>query len=147
MAYPTISTLPPAPSRSNPDTFASLSDAFVASLAGFQSETNNAGVYIDGKAATVETDASTSATNAAAAAVSATAAANSAATAGAVAWVSGTAYVVGNVVYSGINYLNYRAIQSTSGTTDPSLNDTDWVSLAGTPFTTGKAIAVALVFG
>ena len=147
MAYPTISTLPPAPSRSNPDTFATLSDAFVASLSGFQSETNTAGVYIDGKAAAVETNASTASTNAAAAAVRATAAANSAATAGAVAWVSGTAYVVGNVVYSGINYLNYRAIQATSGTTDPSLNETDWVSLSGTPFTTGKAIAVALVFG
>lgn len=147
MAYPPISTLPPAPSRSNPDTFADLSDAFVSSLGPFQTETNAAGVYIDGKAATVETDASTSATNATAAAASATAAANSAATAGAVAWVSGTAYVVGNVVYSGVNYLNYRAIQSTSGTTDPSLDETNWVNLSGTPFTTGKAIAMAIVFG
>ena len=74
-------------------------------------------------------------------------AANSAATAGGVAWVSGTNYGVGSVVYSGINYQNYRAIQTTSGTTDPRNNASDWVSLSGSTFTTGKAIAMAIVFG
>jgi hypothetical protein len=94
--------------------------------------------------ATSETNAGTSETNAA---NSATVAANSAASAGGVLWVSGTSYAVGYVVYSPINFQNYRCIQATSGTTDPSLDDVNWVSLAGTPFTTGKAIAMAIVFG
>jgi hypothetical protein len=78
--------------------------------------------------ATSATEASTSATNAA---NSATAAANSAASAGAVLWVSGTSYAVGYVVYSPINFQNYRCIVATSGTTDPSLDETNWLQLGG----------------
>jgi hypothetical protein len=154
MAYPPISALPTPPSRQDPTNFANEADAFLGAIPTFQTETNTAGTYFDAQnaiattqAGIATTQAGIAATSATTAAGSATAAANSAATAGAVEWVSGTAYVVGNVVYSGINYLNYRAIQATSGTTDPSLNETDWVSLTGTPFTTGKAIAMAIVFG
>tara|TARA_R110000782_G_scaffold141693_2_gene234415 strand:+ start:751 stop:1194 length:444 start_codon:yes stop_codon:yes gene_type:complete len=147
MAYPPITTLPPAPSRSSPDTFADLSDAFVASLGGFQSETNAAGTYIDGIGTAVDADAITAAAAAVSATASASAAANSAASAGAVLWVSGTTYAVGYVVYSPIDFLNYRCVQATSGTTDPSADATNWLSLSGTPFTTGKAIAMAIVFG
>jgi len=138
MAYPPITTLPSPPSRQDPANFADEADAFLGALPDFGDEANALASYVDGVAATVDTDAtaaaasasaaSTSATNAA---NSATAAANSAASAGAVLWVSGTSYAVGFVVYSPINFQNYRCIQATSGTTDPSLDETNWVQLGG----------------
>lgn len=138
MAYPPITTLPSPPSRQDPTNFADEADAFLGALPDFGDEANALANYVDGVAATVDTDASaaaTSATNAATSATnaanSATAAANSAASAGAVLWVSGTSYSAGYVVYSPINFQNYRAIQSTSGTTDPSLDETNWVQLGG----------------
>jgi hypothetical protein len=153
MAYPPISNLPSPPSRQDPANFADEADAFLGALPTFQTEVNASGTYIDGKAAEVDVDAAAAATSASNAATSATnaansatAAANSAGSAGGVLWVSGTSYAVGYVVYSPIDFQNYRAIQATSGTTDPSLDDTNWVQLGGS-FTTGKAIAMAIVFG
>lgn len=139
MPYPPITPLPSPPSRQDPTNFANEADAFLGALPDFQSEVNAAGTYIDGKAAEVDADAvaaaasasaaSTSATNAA---NSATAAANSAANAGAVLWVSGSTYEIGDVVYSPINYKNYRAITNHTGvSTDPSLDTTNWLSLTG----------------
>lgn len=63
-----------------------------------------------------------------AAAASAVAAAASAASASAVAaaWVSGTTYAIGNVVYSPINFGTYRRTTAGAGTTDPSLDTTNW---------------------
>ena len=138
MAYPPISALPSPPSRQDPANFADEADAFLGALPTFQTEVNASGTYIDGKAAEVDTDAATATTQAGIAttqatnaANSATAAANSAASAGGVLWVSGTSYAVGYVVYSPINFQNYRCIVATSGTTDPSLDETNWVQLGG----------------
>jgi len=138
MAYPPISNLPSPPSRQDPANFADEADAFLGALPTFQTEVNASGTYIDGKAAEVDTDAATATTQAGIAttqatnaANSATAAANSAASAGGVLWVSGTSYAVGYVVYSPITFTNYRCIQATSGTTDPSLDETNWVSTGG----------------
>lgn len=131
MTAPTVTPLPTPPSRQEPDTFSDRSDAFLGALPTFQSELNTLGTYVETEAADVATDATTASTAATEAAASAAAAANSAASAGAVEWVSGTSYAVGFVVYSPINYQNYRCIQATSGTTDPSLNETDWVQLGG----------------
>ena len=134
MPYVDITALPTAPSRARPSTFASEADAFLAALSTFRTEVNTAGDFIE----TAESDASTSATNAAtsatAAATSATNAAASATAAASVAsaWSSGASYTIGTVVYSPIDFQSYRAITTHSGeTTDPSLDETNWVSIGG----------------
>jgi hypothetical protein len=48
------------------------------------------------------------------------------------AWVSGQAYVAGDVVWSPTNFYSYRANTNTSGTTDPSLS-TAWVFIGSSP--------------
>jgi hypothetical protein len=153
MAYPPIATLPSPPSRQDPANFADEADAFLGALPDFGTETNALADYMENTivpeaeaqvvlAAAEATDAansatassnsaSASATSATNAANSATAAANSAASAGGVLWVSGTSYAVGFVVYSPIDFQNYRCIQATSGTTDPSADETNWVALGG----------------
>jgi len=132
MTAPTITALPTPPSRQEPDTFSDRSDAFIGALPTFQSELNSLGSYVETEAASVGTDAATASTAATNAANSATAAANSAASAGAVLWVSGTSYSIGYVVYSPVDFQNYRAITNHSGvSTDPSEDETNWVALGG----------------
>ena len=59
-------------------------------------------------------------------------------------WVSGTSYTVGNTVYSPINYLSYQCAVNVSGTTDPSLDASNWtlISDATTP-TVAKQVLVS----
>ena len=152
MAYPPITTLPSPPSRQDPANFADEADAFLGALPTFQSEANALGNYLDGVGADVDTDATAAAASASAAATSETNAANSATAAAnsaanvASAWSSGASYSIGTLVYSTVDYKTYRAITTHSGeTTDPSSDLTNWVSMAG--ITTGKAIAMSIVFG
>lgn len=56
MAYPPISALPTAPDRTQPSTFSTRADAFVAALATFRTELNTAGDYIDGIGTSVDSD-------------------------------------------------------------------------------------------
>lgn len=162
MAYPPIATLPSPPSRQDPANFADEADAFLGALPDFGTEANALADYMENTtlvaAESEATDAAASATAAAAsasaastsetnAANSATAAANSASSAGGVLWVSGTSYAVGYVVYSPIDFKNYRAIQATSGTTDPSADDTNWVQLGGIDGLTATASELNILDG
>ena len=133
MAYPPITTLPTAPSRSRPTTFADEGDAFLGALPTFGTQANSLAAYVEGQATSVDTAATAAAGSASAAGISATSAAASATAASQVAasWVSGQAYATGNVVFSPIDFQTYRAIQATSGTTDPSLDATNWVAIGG----------------
>ena len=127
MAYPPITALPTPPSRQDPANFATQADAFLGALPTFQSETNAAGAYIDGKAAEVDADATAAAASAASAAASASAASQEAA-----AWVSGASYTLGDVVFSPITYSTYRAKTTHSGiTTDPSADSVRWSNISG----------------
>ena len=60
------------------------------------------------------------------------AAAASSASANASIWVSGQTYAIGVVRFSPINFLSYRRKTAGAGTTDPSLDSTNWALVAGT---------------
>lgn len=88
------------------------------------------------EAINVVSSASTSAINAANSAInaanSASAAASSAnaaaASAGGQLWVSGTTYGVGALVFSSVTGRNYRRLIAGEGTTDPSIDSTNWMA-------------------
>lgn len=61
--------------------------------------------------------------------INATAAAGAAAASGASVWVSGTTYAAGDCRYSPANYQTYRRKTAGAGTTDPSLDGTNWARL------------------
>lgn len=131
----TITTLPDAPSRADPTNFSTKADAFLNALPTFGTEVNTVAGEINttaGNAATSALDAATSADESAASAVLA-AAAQAAATAiaGATAWVSGTTYAVGDARFSPINFQTYRRKTAGAGTTDPSLDTTNWAASVG----------------
>lgn len=124
-----VTSLPEPPSRSEPATFADKGDEFLGALPTFADELNELEVTV--------TDAEISAVNSAASAYASHMAIISG---GAViAWVSGTTYAVGNVRFSPINFQSYRRKTAGAGTTDPSLDPTNWVQLSTVPDQTGNA--------
>jgi hypothetical protein len=111
-----ITALPTPPSRQDPTNFNDRADAFLGALPQFQSEAN-----------ALQTNVNTSEVNAVASAAAVLAATNI------VKWVSGTTYANGAVVWSPINGLGYRRITTSgSGTTDPSLDTTNYKQVNGT---------------
>jgi hypothetical protein len=118
-----ITPLPAAPETTDtPQQFNTKAFAWVQSLDTFVTEANAQAVTVNSDASDA-TDAKTDAEAAAAAAVAA---------ANATKWVSGTTYDEGDVVWSPINYLSYRRKSTGGGTTDPSLDSTNWAQVAGT---------------
>lgn len=167
----TITTLPDAPSRADPATFSSKSDALLGALATFVTETNTVAGECVSNAATATTQAGLATTNGAAqvslataqvvlateqvalattqatnSANSATASANSALVAGAIAWVSGTTYAIGDTRYSPIDFQTYRRTTSGAGTTDPSADSANWTKalVAGVTSVTNATTATTL---
>lgn len=59
-------------------------------------------------------------------------------------WVSGNTYSVGNTVYSPITFQTYRRKVAGSGTTDPSLDTTNWQVLSSTIGTGGQTTTGSL---
>jgi len=54
MAAPTVSLLPPAPSRASPADFSAKADALLGSLAGWVSQSNTLGAYLNTTSASIE---------------------------------------------------------------------------------------------
>ena len=125
-----ITPLPTPPSRDDPTNFAARADAFLGALPTFATQANALAVDVNADAVSADADAASASASAIAAAASATSAA---AASNATAWVSGTTYSAGAVVYSTINYLSYRRKTTGGGTTDPSLDSTNWASLLADP--------------
>lgn len=112
----TITALPTPPSRQDPTNFNDRADAFLSALPQFATEAN--------LVASETNIASTNAVNANQAVIAAT---------NITKWVSGTTYANGAVVWSPINGLGYRRITASgSGTTDPSLDTTNYKQVNGT---------------
>ena len=122
MTVPQITQLSTPPTRSDPTNFATRADTFLSELPNFGTEANTLASAVNDYANT----ASTSATNAAASEAGAVAAS------GVSIWISGTTYSIGQVRFSPINFLSYRRKTSGAGTTDPSLDSTNWALVAGT---------------
>ena len=118
-----ITALPVPPSTGSPSDFDIKADAFLGALPVHTTETN-----------TLSTTNYTNAIEAYNAALTATTQANLAAASAALAsanatasvWVSGTTYALGQVVISPLSLLLYRRVISGAGTTDPSLDSTNW---------------------
>lgn len=110
-----ITPLPTPPSRQDPVNFNDRADAFLGALPTFAIESNAAAENVVAKEASAVAAAS------AAVAVSNT-----------TKWVSGTTYAEGAAVWSPINGFTYRRITAAgSGTTDPSLDTSNYAQISG----------------
>ena len=113
----------------------SASSATTSASAASTSESNASGyaVQASNSATASANSATASANSASASATSADASATSAETAAAatnaVLWVSGTTYAIGFLVYSPLDKRAYRRLTAGAGTTDPSLDATNWSQL------------------
>ncbi|MDP1664141.1 MAG: hypothetical protein Q8L79_03365 [Methylobacter sp.] len=118
---PATDELPPEPNSGNPEPFAGMMDTFLAALAPFRS----------GMIA-LATNCYNNAMDAYDSAVSAAASLAGVVAAGAATeWISGSTYAYGVVVWSPIDFLSYRRKVAGAGTTDPSLDATNWATLNG----------------
>lgn len=134
-----ITPLPTPPSRDDPANFATRADAFLGALPDFATEANALAVQVNENATTAAADADIAEASASAAL----------AVAGAELWVSGTTYAIGDAVWSPINLQTYRRKTNGAGTTDPSLDATNWASLGAsggisTVTTTTSATSITL---
>jgi hypothetical protein len=125
---PTVDALPTAPNTSTPTGFSATMDAFLAALITFRTQAVALGSNIYDNCV----DAFNNATSAAASAGTASAGAAAAvAAAGVVLWVSGVSVNQNAAVISPADRRTYRRKTATgSGTTDPSLDTTNYVLIS-----------------
>ena len=128
---PTISGLPTPPDPNDRSTFNTRAYPWSIALPTF-------GTEVSAVAANVKANADDAATQANNAANSAAAALSAALVSGATVWVSDTTYSIGDVRYSPSNFQTYRRKTAGAGTTDPSLDATNWIiAVAGEVTLTG----------
>lgn len=126
-----VTTAPTAPDRADRATFSSRATAWADyQKTNLVPEINALATNVYNNAVEAEADATAAAADAADAAAALAAAT---AISGATKWISGTVYAEGAVVWSPINYQSYRRKSAGGGTTDPSIDNTNWASLASSP--------------
>jgi hypothetical protein len=119
-APPALTAAPTSPDRSDPATFSARA------------------IALDDWTKNVHVPELQTAINSAYA--NAVAAAGSSAALAAIAWVSGTTYAIGDARYSPIDFQTYRRKTAGAGTTDPSLDGTNWARVnVGTDTVTRSA--------
>ncbi len=122
----TITALPTAPSRADPENFRARADALLTALPTFVTQANQ----LSADANTAQSNAADSAASAAASSSSAAASASAAAvSAGVSIWVSGTTYAIGDNRFSPANKQTYRRLTAGAGTIDPASDPTNWTRL------------------
>lgn len=119
MAYTPISQITTALRSMGKAAFDAAMGAFYTQLPSWVDSVNVAGAQIDANATT----AAGAAVQAAASAAAAQASAN------VPIWVSGTTYAINDRRYSPITGLTYRRMTAGAGTTDPSLDTTNWAAV------------------
>lgn len=133
----TVVLIPP---QRNDSDFADIADTFIAALPEWSTQANALAVEANGYATTATTQAGIATTQVGLATAqvalattqannAANSAASAAATAGVTKWISGTNYTEGVNVWSPIDFKTYRRKITGAGTTDPSLDSTNWLSL------------------
>lgn len=139
MTLPVVPDLPTAPSPTDDvPTFNSKMFAWIVAIADWTTAVNALSAAIDAIASVISGNASSASASESAAAASASSASSSAnaaaASAGAVLWVSGTTYANGARVLSPANGQLYRrTAASGSGTTDPSLDYSNYARVFAEP--------------
>jgi hypothetical protein len=131
---PSIDALPAAPDPDNRSTFNTLAYPWSSALPTFSTQVSALGANVKANADDAKVNADIAVAQVplateqvALATVQADLATAAAASAGSIAWVSGTTYGVGDLRYSPIDFQNYRRKTAGAGTTDPSLDATNWV--------------------
>jgi len=120
---PSITALPTPPDPNDRSTFNARAYPWSVALNTLGSEANALADNVYDNAVEAVASAAAATDMAALAQNSASA---SAASAGATAWVSGTTYAAGDARYSPIDFQTYRRKTAGAGTTDPSLDATNW---------------------
>lgn len=139
---PALTGAPAVPDRADRPTFSARATAFFDWLKNsFVGEVSALANNVFGNATDAASSATAAEAQALASADSAVSAAASAATAQSVAgagkWVSGQAYTEGQSVWSPINFQSYRRRITGAGTTDPSLDETNWAVIGAVGTTPG----------
>lgn len=129
-----ITALPTPPNRQDPSTFEDRADAFLGALPQFGDEANDLAASlnsIESNSASSAASAKTSEDKAKISELNSLAnAQNAAASNSAPKWVSGTTYTAGQIAWSPANGRIYKRLITGAGTTDPSLDTTNWVLLS-----------------
>lgn len=144
MTIPKISNVPVAPSRTRPNNFRVEGDTFFAHVdTTLQPELN---ATVDAINETTEVVDINTVTALIASQSAAAAAATAASVVGASTWVSGQTYAINAAVVSQLNFQTYRKrTASSSSTTDPSNDNTNWRLVTGNGAFVPQAVATTSI--
>jgi hypothetical protein len=121
----------------SPAAFSAAAAAWVLAVKAMTPELNTMTGQVNTVSGEVNTNAGIATAQAAAAIIAGNSAAasalNAANSAGVAVWITGTSYVIGNPVYDPLNAQSYRRKTNGAGSTNPSLDPTNWMPVSSSP--------------